>query len=206
MKMCGTRTATRRWVAVLLVLGCILPSAFYKEKRAVSQEMEILLSETLREGTDENRIELVRTACSLVGRVSYFWGGKSHSLGWDWKWGVPRRVTATGSVTTGHVRRYGLDCSGFVSWAAATSQNSAEAYEQTGEGVKAQYAYCIPVKKPQTGDFAFFEDLSHVGIVLGTDKEGELWVVHCSATAGGVIVSKAAVGFTRYGTPKIFLC
>jgi hypothetical protein len=51
-----------------------------------------------------------------VGKVNYFWGGKSLVLGWDSRWGTSMKVTAAGSSTTGTYRPYGLDCSGFVDW------------------------------------------------------------------------------------------
>ena len=45
---------------------------------------------------EPSRRALVETACTLVGRVDYFWGGKSTVLGWDSRWGTPARVTAPG--------------------------------------------------------------------------------------------------------------
>ena len=66
----------------------------------------------LPEDLSPEREAVVRTACSLVGKVNYFWGGKSLVLGWDSRWGELRLVTAAGSSTTGTYRPYGLDCSG----------------------------------------------------------------------------------------------
>jgi len=98
-----------------------------------------------------------------------------------------------------------LDCSGLTAWAAATALHDPSAYEVVGEGVRAQYALCAPTDSPRPGDLAFFPDLSHVGVVLGRDGAGELWVVHCSYSLGGVVVTPATVGFALYGTPGIFL-
>ena len=53
---------------------------------------------------------MLETACRLVGKVNYFWGGKSLVLGWDDRWGTLRQVTAAGSSTTGTYRPYGMDC------------------------------------------------------------------------------------------------
>ena len=199
------RTAPRRWGAVLLLLaGFVIPSILPHGRMAAPGYVEALLSETLAEERDTKRIRFVRTACALVDQVDYFWGGKSHSLGWDMAWGWPRRVTAPGSGTTGKVRPYGLDCSGLVSWAAAAAQKDAGAYDIAGEGARAQYGRCAAVERPRPGDLAFFPDLSHVGIVLGRDREGTLWVVHCSASLGGVVVTPASVGFTLYGSPAFF--
>ena len=61
------------------------------------------------------RKELMRCALSLVGRVPYFWGGKS-APGWNSEWNTPKLVTSAGSSSTGTIRPYGLDCSGFTEW------------------------------------------------------------------------------------------
>ena len=36
---------------------------------------------------DPERRAVVETACRLVGKVNYFWGGKSLVIGWDSHWG-----------------------------------------------------------------------------------------------------------------------
>lgn len=58
------------------------------------------------------RRAVVEAACTLVGKVNYFWGGKSLTIGCNPLWGTTMRVTAAGSPTTGTYRPYGLDCSG----------------------------------------------------------------------------------------------
>ena len=40
------------------------------------------------EAVSEKRKATVKTAFSLVGKVSYFWGGKSSAIGWDSRWGA----------------------------------------------------------------------------------------------------------------------
>lgn len=62
----------------------------------------------------------MRCALSLVGRVPYFWGGKS-APGWNEEWNTPKLVTAAGSSSTGTIRPYGLDCSGFTEWVYQTA-------------------------------------------------------------------------------------
>lgn len=203
MRKIKCRTAARcRATVLLLIIGCLLPSVVPHGRMEVPGEVRALLNWTLREEQDPARRSLVYAACALTNQVGYFWGGKSRSIGWDRAWGWPRRVIAPGSDSTGHIRRYGLDCSGLVSWAAATAWNRPGAYDQIGEGVRAQYARCAPTNTPRPGDLAFFSDLSHVGIVLGRDREGVLWVIHCSASRGGVVVTPASVGFQCYGTPE----
>ena len=78
---------------------------------SVSGDTAALLRD-LPEGLSPEREAVVRTACSLVGKVNYFWGGKSLVIGWDARWGELRQVTAAGSSTTGTYRPYGTDCSG----------------------------------------------------------------------------------------------
>ena len=78
---------------------------------SVSRDTAALLRD-LPEGLSPEREAVVRTACSLVGKVNYFWGGKSLVIGWDARWGELRQVTAAGSSTTGTYRPYGTDCSG----------------------------------------------------------------------------------------------
>ena len=50
------------------------------------------------------RKAVIRHALSLVGKVNYFWGGKSLVLGWDSRWGQLTQVWAAGSQTTGTYR------------------------------------------------------------------------------------------------------
>ena len=67
---------------------------------SVSRDTAALLRD-LPEDLSPEREAVVRAACSLVGKVNYFWGGKSLVIGWDARWGEVRQVTAAGSSTTG---------------------------------------------------------------------------------------------------------
>ena len=44
---------------------------------------------------------LAESALMLVGKVNYFWGGKSYTVGWDDRWGKPAEVTSPGHSTSG---------------------------------------------------------------------------------------------------------
>ena len=68
------------------------------------------------DASSEKRLEFARAACSIVGKVNYFWGGKSSAAGVDPAWGELREVTSSGSESSGQVRPYGLDCSGYIGW------------------------------------------------------------------------------------------
>ena len=125
------------------------------------------------------RKKVIKAACSLVGKVNYFWGGKSSAIGWDSEWGKLKTVSAEGSKTTGTKRPFGLDCSGFVTWSFINSGFNASSI---GHGTKGQIAKCsrISWSSAQAGDLAFYGDLSHVGIVAGKDAAGNILVIHCS--------------------------
>ena len=154
----------------------------------------------LPETVSEERKETVKAAFSLVGKVSYFWGGKSSAIGWDSRWGTPKKVTAAGSNTTGMTIPYGLDCSGFVDW---VFNNTFGVVVGHGGGARSQYSYCRKISwaEAQPGDLVFYPDLGHVGIVAGYDGEGNVLVVHCSLN--GVVVT-GRVGFTLVGRPEVF--
>ena len=119
------------------------------------------------------RRAFVESGAALVGRVGYFWGGKSDAVGWDARWGVPAVVTAPGSSTSGESLPFGLDCSGFVSWCAVNAAGDPAAFAAVGNGVRAQRALCAPVDWADAlpGDLAFYPDLSHVGIVAGRGED-----------------------------------
>ena len=203
MKRDRRKTAAQVRAAVfLLILGCLIPSMVPHGQMEISSSVDRLLIETLADEQDAERIAFVRTACALVGQIDYFWGGKSRTLGWDRTWGWPRRVSAPGSDSTGHFRSYGLDCSGLVSWAAATAWVDPAVYDRIGEGVRQQYALSASTAYPRPGDLAFFRDLSHVGTVLGGANAGVLWIVYCSASRTGAVMTPASVGFELYGSPS----
>lgn len=79
----------------------------------ISADAEAVIRNLPSDLSDERKA-IVKTACSLVGKVTYFWGGKSLVIGWDSRWGTVQKVWAAGSETTGTYRPYGLDCSGFT--------------------------------------------------------------------------------------------
>lgn len=170
----------------------------------ISQEDAIELLENLPDDLDPARKAVVETAVQLVGRVSYFWGGKSLTLGWDDRWGVPTEVTASGSGSTGTVRPFGLDCSGFVDWSFYNATNGSY-YPGRGGGAATQHSYCTNISwsDAQPGDLVFYPDDSHVGIVGGKDADGNLLIVHCSGGANGVVITGAA-GFTSVARPECF--
>ena len=159
------------------------------------------IMENLPANLSEARREVVLTAYQLLGRVHYFWGGKSLVIGWDSRWGMPMEVTAEGSSTTGTVRPFGLDCSGMVDW-VFYNQSGGQYVIGHGGGATAQHSYCTPIawSDAQPGDLVFYPGDSHVGIVCGFDSGGNIMIIHCASGANNVVVTSKE-GFTAVSRP-----
>ena len=157
---------------------------------ATAQEIIDSLSDSL----SEERKQVIKKACSLVGKVNYFWGGKSSAIGWDSEWGKLKLVSAEGSRSSGSMRPFGLDCSGFVTWSFVNAGFSAS---DIGHGTATQVSKGtrISLSSAQPGDLAFYNDTSHVGIVAGKDGSGNVLVIHCSSGANNVVITTGGFGF-----------
>ena len=159
---------------------------------------------TLPDDLDPMRETIVLTAYQLLGKVTYFWGGKSLVLGWDSRWGTPTTVTAPGSGSTGKVLPFGLDCSGFVDWTFYNATSGAY-LPGRGGGAASQHGYCTNIAWSDAlpGDLVFYADDSHVGIVCGYDSVGNILVIHCSGGQNGVVVT-GREGFAVAARPDLF--
>ncbi len=198
---------------MLLLVGLIVPLALCRPPARLPAPLEeSAAGRAIRAGLPDGlaplRRAFVEDGAALLGRVGYFWGGKSDCLGWDPRWGAPAAVTAGGSSTTGRILPFGLDCSGFVSWCAVNAAGDPAAFSAIGDGVRNQWSRCTGVAWADAlpGDLAFFPDLSHVGIVAGRGENGALLVLHCSSSLGGVVCSPdgAAAGFSAIGRPQFY--
>ena len=150
----------------------------------------------------EDRKAVIKTAMQLVGKVSYFWGGKSSAIGWDSRFGTPMEVWSDGSDSTGTIRAYGLDCSGYVDWVF----NNALGYViGHGGGAASQHTYCEDISwdEAQIGDLAFYPDDEHIGIVAGWDENGNILIVHCASGYNNVVIT-GMEGFISVARPDIF--
>ena len=158
----------------------------------------------LPEDLSLERRAVIEAACSLVGKVNYFWGGKSLELGWDDRWGQVKKVWAVGNSTTGTYRPFGLDCSGFVDWVFYNAMDGKHVLSRGG-GAASQHSYCTDIswEEAQIGDLAFYEDDSHVGIVAGWDENGEIVIVHCSASYNNIVVT-GQKGFHQISRPSYY--
>ena len=171
---------------------------------SASQEQARNILRNLPAGLSPERRAVVETACKLVGKVNYFWGGKSRVIGWDSRWGTIQKVWADGSSTTGTYRPYGLDCSGFVDWVFYNISDGAYTIGHGG-GAHAQHTYCTAITwtEAQPGDLVFYPEDTHVGIVGGWDESGNILIIHCASGYNNVVVTKQE-GFTTIGRPLYY--
>ena len=162
------------------------------------------IMEKLPADLSEERKQVVLTAYQLLGKVNYFWGGKSLVLGWDSRWGTPMEVTAAGSSSSGTVRPFGLDCSGFVDWVFYNVTSGSYVIGHGG-GASSQHSYCTEISwsDAQPGDLVFYPGDSHVGIVCGFDGNGNVLIIHCASGYNNVVVTGKS-GFTSIARPIFY--
>jgi len=156
--------------------------------------------------------QVVEKALSLVGKVSYFWGGKSTAINWDSLWGTSMTVTADGSDTTGTIRPFGLDCSGYVAWVYINCGLPADQVDSVfGYSTATQWKYSTAINwdQAQIGDLVFFNvpgaaKGNHVGIIVEYDDAGKYLIAHCSSSRNCVVVTEAiSSGFHYVRRPLV---
>ena len=161
--------------------------------------------ESVGDDVSEERVNVISAAYSLVGKVGYFWGGKSTVIGDDPSWGTSETVSAEGSKSTGTIRAYGLDCSGFVTWAVINGYQDKAMQGAVGDGTSDQWekANVVSEADAQPGDLVFQKGPeagsdNHVGILCGKTDAGDWIAVHCSSGKNGVTVGEAYSASFRY--------
>ncbi len=215
----GTKDAKNKRIIAWLVVASVIASivlVFIIIKSCTREEYRLLETPEIETyiakndyASDEQQ-RFVEAALSLVGKVNYFWGGKSASIGWDDDWGKPRIVSSSGSSATGTEQPFGLDCSGYVSWCfIQTGASPQEMSRSIGEGTWNQWDKSFEIKKHdvQLGDLAFINRYpgaasNHVGIVVGFMEDGEPVIAHCTPTYNNVVVSNCGGQFIYFRRPK----
>ena len=159
---------------------------------------EELIEFVERQNCNETRKHILSTALSLVGKVPYFWGGKSDA-GWNDEWNTPKVVTATGSSATGTILPYGLDCSGFTDWVFKTAMGVSI---KAGSWNQWDNSYAITEAELLPGDLGFMAvpgtvPVNHVLIYAGENEDGAHMWVHCTSGSGVVLNSPDYVSYYR---------
>ena len=172
---------------------------------AIVTDAKGFVRQSVGDDVSEERVNVITAAYSLVGEVGYFWGGKSTKIGEDPSWGTAEKVSATGSASTGTVRAYGLDCSGFVSWSVINGYLNQGMQSSVGDGTSDQWekANVVSEQDAQPGDLVFQKGPeagsdNHVGIICGKTNAGDWIAVHCSSSKNGVTVGEAYGASFRY--------
>lgn len=153
-----------------------------------------------RQNCNATRKHILTTALSLVGKVPYFWGGKS-AADWNDEWNTPKLVTSSGSGSSGTIRPYGLDCSGFTDWTYKTALGISL---YAGTWNQWDNTYAISESELLPGDLGFMAvpgtvPVNHVLIYAGVGENGEQMWVHCASGSGVVLNSPTYV--TQFRRP-----
>ena len=172
---------------------------------AIVTDAKGFVRQSVGDDVSEERVNVIAAAYSLVGEVGYFWGGKSTQIGKDSSWGSAAKVSAAGSPSSGTVRAYGLDCSGFVTWSVINGYLNQGMQSSVGDGTSEQWenANVVSEQDAQPGDLVFQNgpeagSNNHVGIICGKTDAGDWIAVHCSSSKNGVTVGEAYGASFRY--------
>lgn len=180
---------------------------------AAATGIQGFIVQSLGEGVSRERARVVEAAYGLIGKIPYYYGGKSSAIGWDVRWGEPEFMTAAGTLKTGGSQKYGLDCSGFVTWAFINGYEDERMAGRIGHGTTSQWWSSEPVSEEEAlpGDLVFLNGPgatgpnNHVGIVAGRNDDGKLVVIHCNGSDNGVVAESAySAGFRYVRRPLLF--
>jgi cell wall-associated NlpC family hydrolase len=166
------------------------------------ESVDALLS-TVPADTNIERKQVVETALSLVGKISYVFGGKYNRLGWNDAWGNANEAGDGENIRIS--QDTGLDCSGFVSWVFINAANDPKVLRAIGNGSSNQWAHSTAIgwDEGRPGDLAFYcapgeRQYNHVGIIVSRDEDGSYLIAHCSSLQDGVVVTDAWSSGFRY--------
>lgn len=173
----------KQWIIEVIDSG-LVQEMFGEEGELTPGELEDILSKLPQTGATREKV--VAIAESLVGKITYLWGGKADP---------PTVPTA-------------LDCSGFTDYVfklAGAGTIGAGTYHQWNN------SYPISESEIKIGDLGFLKppnqssDASpnHVGIFVGYNEKGEMMFVHCEGGSGSIKTTVKRAGFTSFRRPAI---
>lgn len=160
-------------------------------------ESYLELAKTTCPSVSKNRLQFIKTALGLTGAIYYQMNGKPTNPGWNDDWWKP--------VADGYM---GLDCSGFVDWAAWTAWD----YRELSGGTSGISSNCHVISesdlKPGDLGLKFLggsnlkeKIYNHVGIYIGKDSEGNNLWVHCAGDEIDTVVINNYSGFKIFVRP-----
>ena len=183
-------------------------SEYRRPNRMRRGEIDAIL-ETLSDDLDLSRTLIVLKAYSLLGKVEYQFGGKSSEMGWDAVWNTVSS-TAVGTDGMVTVKKYGLDCSGYIRWCFINAAGTSYIGKHLGSGTYKQWINSeeIQLTDALPGDLVFVNEVgrtNHDGIVVQNDGNGTIKILHCTAGKGVVLESVTEGGFKYARRPSV-LC
>lgn len=112
--------------------------------------------------------------------LGYCWGGDRSSVGIGKSWG--NRVSSCNSPTNTH-KYYGMDCSGFVSWAIRNGCNSS--YSSNVAAGYAKLGTSISLKDAKPGDL--LANSGHVILIVKNNGDGSVITVEEGGSDDGLV-------------------
>lgn len=176
----------------------------------LSQAAIELNASSLSDEEIEQRLGILEAGLSLVGKVPYFWGGRVYTPGWCDTWNTLQPIKHAGCdgyQPLGEYFPYGLDCGGFVFWAALTmygeeSWNSPVEW-MSGLAATGIFTYANEVEWDNRlpGDMCVNTPITHIGYYLCKAENGEDLYIHSCGRYGVIVSTKSMTGgFDRAAT------
>jgi hypothetical protein len=172
----------------------------YQTQDPLTEEQAQELLDGLTNAT-KNQKYLIYIALSGVGRIPYYWGGRTEP-GWDEQWG---NVWPPSENPSGPDVYYGLDCSGFVEWVYKTAY-AETATENPMKNYSTLEMISLYTNNPsytlvkstelQPGDVCV--DAGHTGIFLHYDETGAPVFIHEAGGRVGCVISTRDKAFTYF--------
>lgn len=188
----------------------------YAQDPAICDEIDVFGSKsvdsyqkelnTILKNAGDKRAKTVAAAKYLADNfehLPYYWGGHSSSI--SKKWGKCTEMTLDNKLqTVGKDYAYGLDCSGYVSFALINSKTislymDSGSLKKLGKSIPITSSNIINNSEVKPGDLVWHE--GHIGIIIDKDSNGYI-VAHEKGRTYGLVkeyLHKMTVGkFTHF--------
>lgn len=182
------------------------PLSETEKNELLTQAMDELVAAGVSEYEMDCRLGILDAGLDLVGYVPYFWGGRVYSPGWCDLWNSLQPIKHTGCEgyqPVGEYFPYGLDCGGFVFWAAMTMygvdswDSPVEWMADKGARSMFEAAESVEWEDKMPGDLVVNTPVTHIGYYLCTDANGKPLYLHCCGNYGVVVSGSVLCNFDR---------
>ena len=172
---------------------------------SITQADAVALLENLPDDLSPERKAVIQHALTLVGKVNYFWGGKSLVLGWDSRWGTTMQVTAAGSSSTGTYRPLRDGLQRLCGLGILQRHRRRVHHRPRGAGPPHSTVTALRLHGTRRSPATWYSIPRTPMWVLwgGRDENGNLLIIHCASGANNVVIT-GVDGFTSIGRPVYF--